>query len=140
MREESPAVMSEINVTPLTDMALVLLIIFMVTTPLILQGGIKVKLPSAETADTREEASVTVTLTIDNKLYVDDKFVEPDNLFKALSDKVKDMKNPIVIINADQGVSHGQVVKLLDTAKKAGIVRLGIAAERISDKEFLKGK
>ena len=140
IREESPDVMSEINITPLTDMALVLLIIFMVTTPLILQGGIKVKLPSAATADMKEEASITVTLTLDNKLYVNEELTNMDMLLRTISDRVKNIKNPILIINADQGVTHGQVVRILDTAKKAGIVRLAIAAERIGEKELLKGK
>ena len=140
-REESPSVMSEINVTPLTDMALVLLIIFMVTTPLILQGGIKVKLPSAATADSKEiEASIVVSLALDNKLYVDDKPAEMENLLAVLKQKTQNVVNPAVVINADQGVTHGQVVRILDIAKRAGIARLAIAAERIDEKEFLKGE
>ena len=137
MRRYKPEdkLISEINVTPLTDVALVLLIIFMVTTPLILQGGINVKLPTATTADTTPQRNITVSMTVDNKIFVNDKEVNTGSLQPYLENILKSEKDKLVIINADKGVLHGQVVRVLDIAKKAGALKLAIAAERIEEKK-----
>ncbi|MFH1824587.1 MAG: biopolymer transporter ExbD [Candidatus Firestonebacteria bacterium] len=136
MRRYKPEdkLISDINVTPLTDVALVLLIIFMVTTPLILQGGIKVKLPTATTADTTPQRNIAISMTVDNKIYVNDKEVNISSLQPYLEDLLKHEKDKLVILNADKGVLHGYVVKVLDIAKKSGALKLAIAAEKIEQK------
>ncbi|OGF51476.1 MAG: hypothetical protein A2044_03320 [Candidatus Firestonebacteria bacterium GWA2_43_8] len=125
---------SDINITPLTDVALVLLIIFMVTTPMILAGGINVKLPSATTADTTPQRNITISITQDGKVYLNDRETGFDGLQPALEQFLKNEKDKTVILNADKGTMHGQVVRALDIAKKAGAVKLAIAAERTGDK------
>ncbi|MCX5777324.1 MAG: biopolymer transporter ExbD [Candidatus Firestonebacteria bacterium] len=127
-------IISEINITPLTDVALVLLIIFMVTTPMILAGGINVKLPSATAADTTPQRNITISITLDNKVYLNDRETGFDGLQPALEQFLKNEKDKTVILNADKNVMHGQVVRVLDIAKKAGAVKLAIAAERAGDK------
>jgi biopolymer transport protein ExbD len=127
-------IISEINITPLTDVVLVLLIIFMVTTPMILAGGINVKLPSATTADTTPQRNITISITLDNKVYLNDRETGFDGLQPALEQFLKNEKDKTVILNADKNVMHGQVVRVLDIAKKAGAVKLAIAAERAGDK------
>ncbi len=124
-------IISEINVTPLTDVALVLLVVFMVTTPLILQGGINVKLPSAVTADTSPERNITVTITVDRKIYINEKLTDENSVQPLLEDMLKFEKEKTVIINADKDVSHGFVVMVMDAAKKAGAFKMAIAAEKI---------
>ena len=126
---------SEINVTPLTDVALVLVIVFMVTTPLILQGGIHVKLPAATTADTTPQRNITISLTTDNKIYVNDKLTDLNSLQPYLEDKLKTEKEKLIIINADRAVMHGDVVRIMDIAKKAGATKLAIAAEKMDEKK-----
>jgi len=126
-------IISEINITPLTDVALVLLIIFMVTTPMILAGGINVKLPTASTADTTPQRNITISITQDGKVYLNDRETGFDGLQPALEQFLKNEKDKTVILNADKGVMHGQVVRALDIAKKAGAVKLAIAAERAGD-------
>lgn len=127
-------IISEINITPLTDVALVLLIIFMVTTPLILQGGINVKLPTATTADTTPQRNITISVTVDNKIFVNDKEVNISSLQPLLEDMLKHEKDKLVILNADKGVMHGLVVRILDIAKKSGALKLAIAAEKMEEK------
>ncbi|OGF49797.1 MAG: hypothetical protein A2231_06200 [Candidatus Firestonebacteria bacterium RIFOXYA2_FULL_40_8] len=127
-------IISDINITPLTDVALVLLIIFMVTTPMILAGGINVKLPTATTADTTPQRNITISITQDGKVYLNDRETGFDGLQPALEQFLKNEKDKTVILNADKSVMHGQVVRVLDIAKKAGAVKLAIAAERTGDK------
>ncbi|MFH1073718.1 MAG: biopolymer transporter ExbD [Candidatus Firestonebacteria bacterium] len=127
-------IISDINITPLTDVALVLLIIFMVTTPMILAGGINVKLPTATTANTTPQRNITISITQDGKVYLNDRETGFDGLQPALEQFLKNEKDKTVILNADKGVMHGQVVRALDIAKRAGAVKLAIAAERAGDK------
>lgn len=127
-------IISDINITPLTDVALVLLIIFMVTTPMILAGGINVKLPTATTADSTPQRNITISLTQENKVYLNDRETGFDGLQSALEQFLKHEKDKTVILNADKTVMHGQVVRALDIAKKAGAVKLAIAAEKSEGK------
>lgn len=124
---------AEINITPLTDVALVLLVIFMVTTPLILQGGINVKLPTSVTADTSPQRNITVSITIDKRIYVNDKEVDANSVQSRIEDMIKFEKDKTIVINADKDVPHGFVVMVMDAAKKAGALKLAIAAERMED-------
>jgi biopolymer transport protein ExbD len=126
--------LSEINITPLTDIALVLLIIFMVTTPLIMQGGINVKLPTAVTADTSPQANITISITVDNKIYINDKEIDFTNLQGSITDTLKTQKERLIIISADRAVTHGKVIQVLDIAKRAGALKLALAAEKIIEK------
>lgn len=116
-------IISEINITPLTDVALVLLIIFMVTTPLIMQVGIKVNLPKSSISEVIEHERIIITVSKNNKIYINDSEIS----FENLSDSVKSKSDKIVIINADKDVSHGFVVEILDVVKKSGAKNLAIA-------------
>lgn len=121
---------AEINIVPFTDVLLVLLVIFMVTTPLIVQGQIHVKLPSASSASPAAPfRPVTLTLTATGKLYLDDAEVSMDQLPGFLSSALKDRDDKTVVINADTNSTHGSVVALLDAARAAGATRLAIATQ-----------
>lgn len=120
-------IISEINITPLTDITLVLLIIFMVTTPLIMQVGIKVNLPKSSIYEVIEPERIIITVSKENKIYINDNEIS----FESLSDSIKSFsqnkEDKIVIINADRDVSHGFVVEILDVVKKSGASNLAIA-------------
>ena len=121
---------AEINIVPFTDVLLVLLVIFMVTTPLIVQGQIHVKLPRAQSgSQASTQKPVTLTLTAAGKLYLNDAEVSFADLQGFLNTAMKNREDKTVIINADANSAHGKVVALLDAAKLAGAQKLAIATE-----------
>jgi len=133
--EGAENVFSEINITPLTDIFLVLLIIFMVTSSVIVnqspgggaKAGLKVNLPKGSSADVTPTASdLSVAVLADGRLVVAGSVVTEDELRKAL-DETK-QKNPatLVIVQADEGVAHGKVVQVMEMAKAAGLAQLAI--------------
>jgi biopolymer transport protein TolR len=119
-------IVAEINVTPLVDIMLVLLIIFMLTAHLIAKQAIEVELPRASQSTTLPPTTVTVTLTRDGTLYLNGVTVTPDALRSAVKDAVaKDPKTQAIIVG-DKAVSHGRVVWVLDTIKGLGITSFAI--------------
>ena len=122
-------VISEINITPLTDVMLVLLIIFMVTTPLLMMDSFKLKLPKAASAGSETGLGSVVSVSEDGGLYLDGKAVDEDELFSALESKFKAGGDRTVILKADIDTMHGKVVKILDLSRKAGAEKLSIATE-----------
>lgn len=120
---------AEINIVPFTDVLLVLLIIFMVTTPLIIQGQIQVKLPKATSQAPLEMKPVVLTLTSLGKLYLNDGEISFQDLPTLLAVSMKNRGDKTVVINADKSSAHGKVVALLDAAKAAGATKLAIATE-----------
>jgi biopolymer transport protein ExbD len=114
---------------PFTDVLLVLLIIFMVTTPLIIQGQIQVKLPKATSQAPLELKPVVLTLTSLGKLYLNDGEISFQDLPQLLAGALKSREDKTVVINADKSSAHGKVVALLDAAKAAGATKLAIATE-----------
>ena len=125
----SKGIMAEINITPFTDVVLVLLIIFMVTTPLIMQAGIPVKLPKSQTVSDVSDSGLTVTITSESRIFFNDVEINKNNLENSLKNRVLNDPNLLVIIKADKDSYHGQVVEVLDMAKTAGVKRLAIATE-----------
>ncbi|MEW6095470.1 MAG: biopolymer transporter ExbD [bacterium] len=128
-------VMWEINITPLTDVFLVLLVIFMVATPLLIQSGVKVKLPSSSVTEAQPEG-IIVTITKENKIYVGKEEVAPDDLLAHLQEELKDKKEKFIIINGDKDVLLGNAVKIMDIAKASGAEKIAIATEPKKLKEL----
>ena len=119
-------IVAEINVTPLVDIMLVLLIIFMLTAHLIAKQAIEVELPRASQSSTLPPTTVTVTLTRDGTLFLNGSRVTADALRSAVKDAVtKDPKTQAIIVG-DKAVSHGRVVWVLDTIKALGITSFAI--------------
>jgi len=124
--ERDRGVMSEINVTPLVDVMLVLLIIFMVTAPL-LQQGIDVNLPKAKGKDMPPEERVALVIKRDMKVYMNDSLVSLEDLRRKLQAMSK--TNPNVFLKADKDVPYGFVVEVMGEIKEAGIEKLGMVTE-----------
>ncbi len=120
---------AEINIVPFTDVLLVLLVIFMVTTPLIIQGQINVRLPKAGSQAGAELKPVVLSLTAQGKLFLGDGEISFADLPKFLDQALKGRTERTVVINADQSAAHGRVVALLDAAKAAGATKLAIATQ-----------
>ena len=121
--------MAEINVTPLVDVMLVLLVIFMVTAPM-MQQGVQVNLPKADTkAMTPAEESVVVSVDKGGKVFIDRNEVPAGDLRKRLSDMFVTRAKKEVFLKADAGVPYGEVVRTMADIKGAGIERLGMVTE-----------
>ncbi|MGE5343562.1 MAG: ExbD/TolR family protein [Candidatus Omnitrophota bacterium] len=121
--------LSEINVTPLVDVMLVLLIIFMVTAPM-MQSGIQVNLPAAETQSTPSSGGLVLTVTKDHYIYMGDQIV---NIF-LLESRIKNYfvgedKKKIVFIKADKSVDYGYIIDVMDILKKSGIETVGMIVD-----------
>jgi biopolymer transport protein ExbD len=126
---------ADINITPLTDIFLVLLIIFMVTSSVMAtdgaRAGVRVNLPKGATKEISSSAKdVTVAITTDGKMVVDGKEVSADSLRKIFDDaKARDAETQVVV-QADEATHHGRVVAVMELAKAAGLRRLAIATRR----------
>jgi biopolymer transport protein TolR len=119
--------MAEINVTPLVDVMLVLLIIFMVTAPMMTQG-LDVSLPEAEgkSFELASNNPAKVTITAAGAVYVDGTAVGADNLELTLGPVLRAKKVKRALLEADQGVPYGRVVAVLDVMNRAGVQQLGM--------------
>jgi len=125
---ENSDIMAEINITPLTDIFLVLLIIFMITSSAMIESGGKVNLPKA-VATQSESRGTTVTLTPKREIFVNQKKVSEENLEAALKDALNANANKIVILRGDKDVLLGDTVKVMSIIKRAGASEIAIAAE-----------
>ena len=123
-------VKSEINVTPLVDVMLVLLIIMMIVAPL-LQQGVSVKLPTAtNTAEKPEtQGQTVVAITADKRYFVNAVQVQQADMGKRINDLLEKAKEKIVIIKADEDVEYGAVMEAMDTLRAAGIEDMGLITE-----------
>ncbi|MBU0700719.1 biopolymer transporter ExbD [bacterium] len=119
-------IICEINITPFTDMFLILLIIFMVATPFLMQEGIKVNLPSSGVSQAQPEG-VIVTLTKDSKIFIENEEVTIENLSNILIEKIGKAKEKLVIVRGDKDVVLGIAVNIMDVAKLAGATKIAIA-------------
>lgn len=116
----------DINITPLVDIVLVVLIIFMVTATYIVAPSIKVTLPEAATGENTEQSSLGLTLTEDGKLYLDGTEIEEAALRAFIRDEKARSPELTCLIAADGGVSHARVVWLIDLVKQEGVSKFAI--------------
>ncbi len=124
--ERNRGVMSEINVTPLVDVMLVLLIIFMVTAPL-LQQGIDVNLPKAKGKELPPEERINIVIKRDGLIYMNDTPMSLSDVRQKLNAISK--ANPNIFLRADKDVPYGLVVEVMAEIKEAGIEKLGMITE-----------
>jgi len=119
-----------INVTPLVDITLVLLIIFMVTATFVTEQGLKITLPKAATQEAPPTPALTVTMAKDGQMRLMKLSVDLAGLRANLQHEAELNPNVKVLVKADKDLSYGQVAAVLDTVKAAGIQRCALAMER----------
>ena len=127
-RARSPIV-SEINITPLTDIFLVLLIIFMVTSAAMVESGAKISLPEVDSTQSQPR-EITITVTPTNDIYVNSNLTAYEDLENVLHGLVSARPDIPVVLEGDREVLFGQAVKILSIAQKAGATQIAIAADR----------
>ena len=119
---------NEINITPLTDIFLVLLIIMMVIAPMLDQQGLNLTVPenvAEEQMQNKESKIMTVMVDSDDNYYIDGELVAADNLENAIRDQAKDYPDGL-LIKTDSDSSHGAMVKVMDSARNSGIRSISI--------------
>jgi biopolymer transport protein ExbD len=126
--ENESGIMSEINITPLTDIFLVLLIIFMITSSAMIESGGKVNLPKAVTTKS-ETRGTTVTLTPKKEIFVNQNKVTEETLEPTLKEALAASADKIVILRGDRDVLFGDTVRVMSMIKRAGASEIAIAAE-----------
>ncbi len=135
-RDEGKKVNSNINVTPMVDVMLVLLIIFMVITPM-LNNKVNVDLPQATAAvvmeDANKEDAVTVAVTRDGRTFLGGDQVNVDDLGGKISAKLENKTNKEVFLRADARANYGKVMDTIDGIRSAGVSQLGLLTEKRDD-------
>jgi biopolymer transport protein ExbD len=118
-----------LDLTPLGDTVLNLLIFFMLSSSFAFQPGIRVRLPEAASKEEEPKQDLVLVLTRDQRLYLNDDPIQLPDLEALLRQHLRERNDAVVIIKADRDVLHGHVVEVMDIAKGAGAVRLAIATE-----------
>jgi biopolymer transport protein ExbD len=130
-RGRGSAPMAEINIIPLVDVVLVLLIIFMATTAFVKESGLNMKLPSAKSSEVvpEENLDINVALTRDNKVVVDGKESTEDSLRVLMVQRAKANKDMRVVIKGDENIEYKRVVRVMDMAKQAGLPKVALGTQ-----------
>lgn len=128
--EKSKGLMSEINVTPLVDVCLVLVIIFMVTTTAFLEPPFKLDLPKANTAEKTKEKNIFVAVNADGALAINESLVNEQAFAQMITEKIKKSRLKLVVIRADEAATSGHVMDVLKIVKQAGARRITFGTEK----------
>ena len=121
--------MVDINITPFTDVILVLLIIFMVTTPIITHSALKVQLPKATNVENESGEQVTITIDANGNIIVDGTKIDISNLKEELTARISAKSNAAVVVKGDKNAKYESVVSVIDIAKLCGAKKFALAVE-----------
>jgi len=120
--------MAEINITPFTDVVLVLLIVFMIATPFIYQSSMTVQLPQASASE-ETSRDVLIVINAQGEVFLDDARIDLDTLKYKLRAMMKSKPNTSVILNGDKNVKYDSVIQVMDVLTKAGVKNPGLGIE-----------
>jgi len=127
-RMRKSKLMAEINITPFTDVVLVLLIIFMIATPFIYQSSLKVELPQASKSE-ETSRDVIITINAQGDVFLEDKKLDLESLKYRLTAMVKSKPDTSVIVNGDKNVRYDSVIQVMDILTQSGVKNPGLGIE-----------
>ena len=130
IEEENEDSINEINITPFVDVVLVLLVIFMVTTPMMVKTAMDLKLPSAENTDQVEKKTLGVTVLKSGNVMLNGSLISPDDLKIEIRNSTKSNPETQVILIADKMATHGMVIEVIDLVKGAGATNFAFQVEK----------
>jgi len=138
LQRENNDIISEINITPLTDVMLVLLIIFMVTaTFFVTEPAMQVELPSALSSDlvNKDDGEITVIVSKEGDLFVNDRSVAAEELTQALLDAARqtDSDPKVVVVRGDTEAAYGRIIWIMDSARLVGLRNVSLSTERLGE-------
>ncbi|NBX93770.1 MAG: biopolymer transporter ExbD [Proteobacteria bacterium] len=129
---DDESIVAEINITPLTDIFLVLLIIFMISSSAMLEGGLNVKLPSAKSGSLTKNATGTplyISINKEGQILVDKQAADESALTESIKAALANSSEKTVIIRGDESIFLGKAVKIMDAARDAGAEKIAIATQ-----------
>ncbi len=124
--------LADINITPLVDVVLVLLIIFMVTAP-ILQSGIEVNVPKTRTVKEITEERLVITINKDQRVFLGNDAVNINEIATKLRQKIRDPRHQFIFVRADENVPFGAFATVMDAVKQAGITNISIVTQPLEE-------
>ncbi|MDR1418335.1 MAG: biopolymer transporter ExbD [Endomicrobium sp.] len=127
-------VKTDINIAPFTDVILVLLIIFMISTPALMQPGITVNLPKTKITDATDNSNMEVLISREGNVYIENKQTELENVESVVREWNLSNPNQSVVIKADEQVLYNLVIQFIDRAKKAGASKFALAVDNQNTK------
>jgi biopolymer transport protein ExbD/biopolymer transport protein TolR len=130
--------LAEINITPLVDVVLVLLIIFMITAP-VLQSGIEVAVPKTRTVKEITEQRLVVTIDRDQQVFLGDRMINVHELAQKLRQAGADPAHQVIYLRADERVPFGAFASVMDAVKQAGITNISIVTQPLETKASAAG-
>ena len=122
---------NDINITPFVDVVLVLLVIFMVTDPMMVKESMNINLPKAKSTDQTQNKSISIGISKTGQILLNGELIDMSLLYDKALDYKKDNPDIQVLINADKESIHGDVIKVLDQIKLAGITNFAFQVEKI---------
>ena len=121
---------SQINILPMIDIIFVILSFFIVSSLYLVKlETIPVNLPSAVTSNQEKDSLIVVTLNLDNRVFIDDKFIDISILENEIRSKLKVSDYKKVVLRADRGIKYGKVVSILDILRKIENIKIGVSTE-----------
>ena len=120
----------QINILPMIDVIFVILSFFIVSSLYLVRlETIPVNLPNAETSNQEKDSLIVVTLSLDNRVFIDDKFIDISVLESKLRSKLSVSNNKKVVLRADKGIKYGNVISILDILRKIENIKIGVSTE-----------
>ena len=133
--KNSENMFNEINITPLTDIFLVLLIIMMVIAPMFQSVDKNINMPQINSGVNVENNKITVSITKNTEYFLDGSPIKPEQLESKLSEAVRNKKDKILVVKADTSVKSKEIMKVMNAAQASGFEKLTIAGEPLSKKQ-----
>ena len=121
---------NQINILPMIDIIFVILSFFIVSSLYLVKlETIPVNLPNAETSNQEKDSLIVVTLSLDNRVFIDDKFIDISILENKIRSKLRVSNNKKVVLRADKGIKYGRVITILDILRKIENIKIGVSTE-----------